>query len=237
MAGGEVDGVVVTFFDITKVVEGEVLESLVDELNHRVRNMLMVVSAVASSTLRHSSNPEEFARIFKGRVNALATAHELVTRGGWRAVSLVDLIEKELTPYTIGVDRLVIHGQPVLLKPRAAISLGMVLHEMATNATKYGALSTETGRISITWASEEVDHVPCLVIRWSESGGPRITAVPERRGFGTELIERLLRHDLKATLDVSFDHAGLRITIALPGDVVVDRGDLALDPLANRGRR
>jgi two-component system, chemotaxis family, CheB/CheR fusion protein len=227
-----VDGLVVTFFDITKVVEGEILESLVNELNHRVRNMLMVVSAVASHTLRRSANLVDFGKIFNGRIRALATAHELVSHGGWRAVSLVDLIKKELTPYATGPERLLAQGPPVSLRPSAAISLGMVLHEMATNATKHGALSVETGRLSVQWAMQDIDGAPHLVLHWVESGGPKVTQMPERRGFGSELMERQLRHDLKGKLEVHFDEQGLRITIALPADVIADRGELAKDPLA-----
>lgn len=232
-----IDGLVVTFVDITKVVEGEILESLVNELNHRVRNMLMVVSAVASHTLRRSTSLDEFGKIFKGRIKALATAHELVSRGGWREVSLLELIEKELQPYATGVDRLVTRGPPVLVKPSAAISLGMVLHEMATNATKHGALSMETGRVSVHWAKETIDGAPFIALHWVESGGPAVTEMPERRGFGTELIERQLRHDLKGKLETHFDPGGLRMMIALPAEVIADRGDMGLDPLANAGRR
>ncbi len=236
-ADDTVDGLVVTFFDITKVVEGEILESLVNELNHRVRNMLMVVSAVASHTLRRSDNLADFGKIFNGRIAALAAAHELVSRGGWRDVLLLDLIEKELKPYAAGADRLVTQGPPVSLKPSAAISLGMVLHEMATNATKHGALSIDSGRVSVKWANEVVGGAPHLVLHWSESGGPKVTQMPERRGFGSELMERQLRHDLKGTLEVDFDEQGLRITIALPANIIADRRELALDPLATTGSR
>ena len=236
-AEDRVDGLVVTFFDITKVVEGEILESLVNELNHRVRNMLMVVSAVASHTLRRSANLADFGKVFNGRIKALATAHELVSRGGWREVSLQQLIEKEMQPYATGVDRLVTQGPTVMVKPSAAISLGMVLHEMATNATKHGALSAERGRVSVDWARETIDGAPYIALHWLESGGPTVTELPERRGFGTELMERQLRHDLKGKLEVHFDPQGLRIMIALPADVIADRGDVALDPLAKGGQR
>lgn len=226
-ADGGVDGLVVTFFDITKVVEGEILESLVNELNHRVRNMLMVVSAVASHTLRRASSLPEFGRIFSGRIKALATAHELVSHGGWHEVSLLELIQKELQPYASGADRLVTKGPLTLVKPSAAISLGMVLHEMATNATKHGGLSVDGGRVSVEWAKETIDDAPYLVLRWVESGGPAVTEAPERRGFGTELIERQLRHDLKGKLEVHYDAGGLRIVIALPWDLILDRSNQA----------
>ena len=221
---GAVDGVVVTFFDITKVVEGEILGTLVDELNHRVRNVLQVVSAVARHTLRRATSLEDFGKTFAGRIQALAAAHELVSLGGWHEVPLLDLIEKELVPYATGPGRLVTQGAPVWLKPKAALSLGMVLHEMATNAAKHGALSTERGRVSVTWGSEDINGVAHLVLRWVESGGPNVKLDPERRGFGSELMERQLHHDLKGRLEVDFNEAGVRSMIALPIGVIADRG-------------
>ena len=219
-----VDGVVMTFFDITKVVEGEILETLVDELNHRVRNMLQVVFSISSHTLRRASSLDDFGVTFAARIKALGAAHELVSRGGWRDVLLLDLIEKELQPYATGADRLVIQGSPVWLKPSAALSLGMVLHEMATNAAKHGALSAESGRVSVRWAREEIGGTEHLVLRWSESGGPAVIASPERRGFGSELMARQLHYDLKGKLEVDFDKNGLRSMIALPVGVISDRG-------------
>ncbi len=227
-----VDGVVVTFFDITKVVEGEILETLVDELNHRVRNMLQVVTAISSHTLRRATSLEDFGRTFTGRIKALARAHELVSCGGWRSVLLLDLIEKELRPYAAGADRLVMEGPPVWLKASAALSLGMVLHEMATNATKHGALSVEGGHVAVAWGQEDIGGEPHLVLRWSESGGPKVETSPERRGFGSELMECQLRHDLKGILTVDFDEAGLRTMIALPVSVIADGGQDAPQPAA-----
>ncbi len=223
-AEGTVDGVVVTFFDVTKVVEGEVLATLVKELNHRVRNVLQVVSAIAKHTLRRATSLEDFGKTFGGRIQALAAAHELVSRGGWHDVPLLDLIEKELLPYATRPGRLVTQGAPVWLKPKAALSLGMILHEMATNAAKHGALSAEGGSVSVTWGKEDINGAAHLVLRWLESGGPNVTLNPERRGFGSELIERQLRHDLKGKLEVDFNEAGLRAIIALPIEVLADGG-------------
>ncbi len=222
-AEGAIDGVVVTFFDITKVVESEVLKTLVDELNHRVRNMLQVVSAVATHTLRRATTLEDFETTFLGRVRALGRAHELVSLGGWSDVSLLDLIQKELQPYTSGTDRLITRGRPVKLRPRAALSLGMVLHEMATNATKHGALSAEHGRVSIEWSEEEAGAAARFVLRWTEEGGPEVRVPPGEGGFGSELIERMLRHDLAGSIDVDYAAAGLRATITLPTRVLADR--------------
>jgi two-component system CheB/CheR fusion protein len=219
-ASGAVDGVVVTFVDITKVVEGEFLGSLVDELNHRVRNMLQVVSAVANHTLRRASSLEDFASVFSGRIRALARAHELVSVGGWAEVPLIDLITKELEPYVTGTDRLTTIGTPVQLKPKAALALGMVLHELATNAAKHGALSASAGRVTIAWSEEDRAGMPRFVLRWTESGGPRPDPSPARQGFGSELIEREVQHDLGGAIETSFGEAGLVATLLLPPTIV-----------------
>lgn len=221
-ASGAVDGAVVTFFDVTKVVEGEILGSLVDELNHRVRNMLQVVSAVATHTLRRAASLEDFGAVFSGRIRALARAHELVSLGGWAEVSLVQLIEKELEPYAPGADRLTMVGASVELRPKAALALGMVLHELATNAAKHGALSREGGKVTIAWSEELLRGEPCFVIRWSEAGGPRPDPVPTRQGFGSELIERQVHHDLGGTVEITFAETGLVAVVALPRSVVAE---------------
>jgi two-component system CheB/CheR fusion protein len=213
--------VVATFLDVTKVVEGEVLGTLVDELNHRVRNMLQVVQAVAAHTLRRSPSPQEFASVFRGRIQALARAHELVSIGGWSDVPLHDLVQKEIGPYTEGEGRLVMDGPPLRIKPKAALALGMVLHELATNAAKHGALSTPGGRVMVAWMEEsDSGKVTRLVLRWAEEGGPPVVEQPERRGFGSELIERQLRHDLAGTVEIVYEPAGLRATLTLPASVI-----------------
>ena len=135
------------------------------------------------------------------------------------------VIAKEVEPYADHARRIHLAGKPVRLKPKAALALGMVLHEMATNAAKYGALSNAKGRIAVSWIVEGQDPKAEVVLRWVEKGGPlapEVTA-PERRGFGSELIERLLRHDLGGTIDVVTTGAGRVATLRLPlgrsGDV------------------
>jgi len=223
-ASGDVDGVVLTFFDVTKVVEGEVLGTLVAELNHRVRNMLQVVSAVSSHTLRRATSLEDFGAVFSGRIRALARAHELVSIGGWAEVPLLDLIQKELEPYAPGPDRLTTIGPSIHLKPKAALALGMVLHELATNATKHGALGSGGGRVTIAWGEEDGGDAWRFVLRWSETGGPKPDPAPTRQGFGTELIEREVRHDLGGTVKMTFGAEGLVAVLSLPLSVLAQAG-------------
>ncbi len=223
-ASGAVEGVVVTFFDVTKVVEGEVLGTLVAELNHRVRNMLQIVAAVSTHTLRRAASLEDFGVVFSGRIRALARAHELVSLGGWADVPLLDLIEKELEPYAPGANRLTTVGISVNLKPKAALALGMVLHELATNAAKHGALSADGGQVTIAWSEENRDGEPRFVLRWSETGGPKPDPAPTRQGFGSELIEREVRHDLGGAVGMTFGAEGLVATLVLPQTVLAETG-------------
>ncbi|MGK7861885.1 chemotaxis protein CheB [Falsiroseomonas sp. E2-1-a4] len=199
-AEDEVDGVVLTFFDVTKVVEGEILSTLVDELNHRVRNMLQVVQAVATNTLRHATSLQDFSAIFGGRIKALARAHELVGEQGWTTVDLEAMFAKELAPHGGRPERIALTGAAVPLRPKVALGLGMVLHELATNATKHGALSVPLGQLRISWSVAGEGAAARLHIIWRELGGPPPVQSHKRAGFGTELVTRLLKHDLGGTM-------------------------------------
>ncbi|MGX9965417.1 CheR family methyltransferase [Roseomonas sp. F4] len=210
-ADAQVDGVVLTFFDVTKVVEGEILGTLVDELNHRVRNMLQVVQAVATSTLRRTGSLEEFRASFGGRIKALARAHELLADQGWTTVDLEALVAKEVAPHADRADRVTLSGVPVLLRPKVALTLGMVLHELATNATKHGALSVPQGRVSIGWAVDGGAAARALHLIWTERGGPPPAPGAQRRGFGSELMARMVSHDLAGQMKVELGE-GLRVT-------------------------
>jgi two-component system CheB/CheR fusion protein len=210
------DGVVVTFFDITRMVEAEAQQrALAEELNHRVRNMLTVVGAITNQTLAKSRSPQEFAATFQGRIQALAQSYGLLSREQWGDVSLHDILENELAQYRENPgDRIAIEGPPVTFKPTAALALGLVVHELATNATRYGALSQQNGRVAVSW---KVDggQPRSVVLTWRESDGPSVKK-PRRRGFGTELIEREVAGTLGG--EVTFDYApdGMRARITVP---------------------
>ena len=213
-----IDGVLLTFVDITRIAEGEARQrTMVDELNHRVRNMLMVVNAIAQQTLTQTRTPEEFSQSFAGRIQALGAAYGLVSRENWDAVPLSGVVQEQLMPHQLGQrERIVIAGPEVMVKPAAALALGLVMHELATNAVKYGSLSVPKGRVAINWSIEH-QSLPLLVLQWSESNGPPAKA-PTRQGFGTKLIEQELKHTLGGGAKFAYDGSGFRATLSIPFD-------------------
>ena len=190
-------------------------ELLLGELDHRVKNILAIVSAVVSQTLKTSRTPEEFAAEVQGRVQAIAKAHSLLSHAGQGDVLLNTIIGTELAPYDRRDGNVVIAGPDVGLTPRAGLALALAIHELASNAAKYGALSITSGRLVVTWETVDAADGKTLTLRWTESGGPPVQT-PERRGFGTTLIERALAHDLDAVVSRDFQATGLSCTIALP---------------------
>jgi two-component system, chemotaxis family, CheB/CheR fusion protein len=221
-ADNRVDGVLITFVDVTNLVQAEQHHRLlVDELNHRVRNMLTVVISIATQTLRQSKTLPEFSGNFMGRVNALAAAYTLLSRDNWTDVPLRDVLLEEAKPFMAAdQENVSLSGPPVYLKARGALALGTVVHELITNATKYGALSVLAGKIAISWEIVPHDDGPRLVWRWLERGGPHI-APPAHRGFGLSLIERSLKHELKGEAKVEFDPEGLQATLTIPLDPAI----------------
>jgi two-component system CheB/CheR fusion protein len=214
---GVADGLIVTFVDIGSLVEVETQRTLVHELNHRVRNMLAVVSAIAHQTIARSPSPETFGETFMGRIEALARTHGLIAHQEWGDIQLRSIIEAEIEPYAEeGSARLTIKGPSVPLRPKEATALGMIVHELVTNAVKYGALSTAEGRVEVGWRSTPGNPETALDLEWVESGGPPVTT-PIARGFGMTLIEHEIRHELHGELKVAFAPGGLRahITLAL----------------------
>jgi two-component system CheB/CheR fusion protein len=192
-------------------------ELLLGELDHRVKNILAVVSAVVTQTLKSSPNPEAFASAIEGRIAAIARAHGLLTEHGPRnETSLRQLISTELAPYNRVGRNVGIDGPEVRLTPKAGLSLAMVVHELASNAAKYGALSTPVGKLTVSWTVAEAVPNGFLKLVWLETGGPPIAAPPAQRGFGTTLIERTLSHEFDAEVDCAFLPTGFRCTVALP---------------------
>ena len=185
---------------------------LVNELSHRVKNTLAVVQSIARQTLRATASADEFVELFEGRVSALAGAHQLLLNSEWSGAELGALAANQLDAYGGGKKRLQIAGEPIELPPSLATPFGLVLHELATNAAKYGALSNEKGHVKLSWQSGKNERE--LTVVWEESGGPPVKA-PEKQGFGGALIEKSLPG---ATVRREFRRTGLvcTIQIALP---------------------
>jgi PAS domain S-box-containing protein len=193
--------------------EARRLKVLLDELNHRVKNTLATVQSLASQTFRDGSVPAEVREAFEGRLQALSRTHTQLSRGGWEAAELCALLEDLFRPYRLGgEERIRMRGTPVRLPAQTALILAMVLHELAANAAKYGALSRPEGRLDVSWS---VDLGGRLGIAWTERGGPPVSA-PARRGFGSRLLEHGIKRQLQGSADIDFAPAGVRCTIALP---------------------
>ena len=198
-------------------------QMLLNELNHRVKNMLTTVQSIARQSLGRPGLGEAglaAAREFEERLMALAWAYEILTREQWAGAALGELIARTLAPHLdLASSRLTLEGPALWLTPNRALSIAMAMHELATNAVKYGALSNDAGRIAVTWRVFEADGVRRLELDWIERDGPPV-APPRRRGFGSRLIERSLARELGGEVKLDFDPAGLRCRVAarLPQD-------------------
>jgi PAS domain S-box-containing protein len=196
------------------VSESERRQSLlIDELNHRVKNTLATIQSIAVQTGKDAKTVEEFCASFEGRLVALSSTHEALTRGGWETASLHELLEREMRPYR--QDQVSLKGKDIEIGPRHALSLGMVFHELATNAVKYGALSVEGGTVTVAWRVERHAEGEVLVVQWTERGGPPARP-PSRKGFGSRLIAMSVEHTLHGTLEKSFGRAGLTCVLRTP---------------------
>lgn len=188
---------------------------LVGELNHRVKNTLATVQAIASQTLNDSATMKEAREAFDSRLSGLATAHDLLTRGNWAGADLLDIVTDTVQPHAGGQNRFRIEGPHVQLDPGPALSLAMALHELCTNAAKYGALSTKNGHVNIIWRLNNRGQDRRLHMRWTESDGPIVVA-PTRKGFGSRLIERALAMELGGEVAVAYEASGVICTIDAP---------------------
>ena len=212
--------------DITERKKAELhLRLLVNELNHRVKNSLATIQAIAAQTFHAARSLPQAQEAFSARIVALAEAHDLLTRENWEGADLLDLLGR-LEDLHGGAERFAIDGVPVRLSPRMALSLSMALHELATNAVKYGALSTTLGQVRIAWTVIPGGAHPRLVLTWTETGGPPVVP-PARRGFGSRLIERSLRGELKGAATMDYRPEGLVCTMrATLSDPVEGAGPL-----------
>jgi two-component system, chemotaxis family, CheB/CheR fusion protein len=225
-----VDGVLATFIDITKIIAAEEHQRLlIAELNHRVRNMLGLVMGIATQTLSKSLGEATIVETFLDRIHALARAYELLSRGTWGDVPVREIVAQQLQPYLTEAHRVTTEGASVSLRPKATLALGMVIHELATNAMKHGALSVPEGQVDVTWSIENGEGGRCLILNWREAGGPAV-GKPIRKGFGSELIARTLAYELEGEATIDFAAEGLRTTLIMPftpqlGDMMASQGE------------
>jgi two-component sensor histidine kinase len=189
---------------------------LIEELNHRVKNTLATAQSLTTQTLRSSRSPAHFAEAFRGRLAALAGAHTLLAQARWDGARLRDLIGVQLDPYrTPERANVTIAGEDVSLTPDAALTLGLVLHELTTNAAKHGALASPAGHVEIRSTVSETAAGRRLVLAWRETGGPAVAGRPHA-GFGTTMIERGLAYHLGGSAQLNFRPQGLCCRIELP---------------------
>jgi PAS domain S-box-containing protein len=208
---GNVIHVVASGFDISDRKRAEQhREMLVKELSHRVKNSLATVQTIASHTLREAADLESFREAFVGRLMAISKCHDLLIDTTRRDADISQLVRDQVLPYArVGLDGQVkMSGPPLIMGPEAAHTFGLILHELATNAAKYGALSTEQGRLDISWKRGPDPSVPEAILTWVETGGPPVQP-PARRGFGSVLIEQSLSHALGGQAKIEYRPEGL----------------------------
>lgn len=205
-ASGKIVGASKIARDVTDRKRAEAQRTLlINELNHRVKNTLATVQSLAVQTLRNTERSADARDLFQARIAALSRAHDLLTQENWQGASLHAVVDRAFAPFRSGVDRFASSGPALQLSPKQALAISIALHELATNAAKYGALSNETGRVDVSWDISDGD----VTLVWLESGGPAVVQ-PTRSGFGTRLIERNLAQDLGGEAGIEYLPAGVR---------------------------
>jgi len=215
---GQVTGILVQGHDVTQGVEAEDRQRLlINELNHRVKNTLSIVQGLATQSFRRIEGSGTAQHTFNARLSALAGAHSLLTDRDWKAGRLADILRKSIEA-TAGQDanRVQLDGPDVMLPPQLALSLTMIVHELSTNAIKYGSLSQPEGSVCVRWFTDEQADGRRVKIAWTERGGPPVQP-PTRQGFGTRLIERGLSGETgRAVIDYAPEGLRCSIEVALP---------------------
>jgi PAS domain S-box-containing protein len=216
-ASGKLVGAVNMLVDITDRKRAEEQQALlVRELHHRVKNMLATVQAIMGSTARVSTTIEEFQQALTGRIVALARTHSSLAEDEWQSVSVRNLLCNELEPYDDGSpNRISLQGPVVDLPSSLALPLGMAVHELTTNAVKYGALSVLGGSVAVSWTLVGEEQRQELTIEWTERDGPAVNP-PARTGFGSRLLERVLINQINARVMIAYDPEGLQAQLAIP---------------------
>jgi len=189
------------------------------EINHRAKNMLSVVDAIAHQTV--ANNPEDFVERFSERIQALSANQDLLVRNEWQGVDVEELVHAQLAHFAglIG-SRIAAQGPKLRLKAGSAQAIGLALHELATNAGKYGALSTDTGRVDVSWGADR----DALTMSWTERDGPPVSA-PKRRGFGTIVMETMAERSVGGTVGLDYAPSGLTWRLTCPAANALEPGE------------
>jgi two-component sensor histidine kinase len=197
-------------------------EVVIDELHHRVKNTLAIVSAITSQSLRTAQSLQEAEKTIGDRLRALAVAQDLLIRERWTGAGCRSLIESAVRAFqSTSMDQFEIVGDDLVISSGPALSLSMVIHELSTNATKYGALSVKEGRVSISWFVSR-DNPKRFIMHWKERDGPAVSE-PSRKSFGSRLIEQALPGQLKGEARLRFDPGGLSCEVNIPLSVMQER--------------
>jgi two-component sensor histidine kinase/CHASE1-domain containing sensor protein len=214
---GEISQLVVSALDVSERVEAAETERLLmRELDHRMKNTLQVVQGVVRRTARSHDSVDTFEAALLGRITTMARAHDLLARERWLGADLRTIVLQEIQPFEHG-HSITVTGAPIRINPKGALAFALAMHELGTNAIKYGALSVADGRLEIDWAMEGNDDDRQLAFRWKEFDGPRV-AKPERRGFGSLLLERSITYDLDGETFLDFAPEGVYCRITIPWD-------------------
>ena len=207
-----------SFVDLTQHKEDNArCKRMIDELNHRVKNTLSTVQSVVTQVLRRPAEPSEMREAIESRLLALSRSHDLLTTSHWHGAGLRDLVALAMEPFEVAgrLERFTIRGADVKLPPQTTLSLAIGLHELATNAAKYGAFSNDVGTIAISWVTSPASGGDRLVLSWVEEGGPQVVP-PTHNGFGTWVIERGLAHELGGLVSLDYLPGGVTCTIDIP---------------------
>ncbi len=215
---GDTIGIIAGAVEITRYKEQEArIRLLMRELTHRSKNLLTVIQAVMRQTANTSPTTADFETRFTARLQSLAGSHDLLVREDWQGASMRELVRSQLGHYSDRDEpQIELTGGPLQIPPDATQHIGMALHELATNAAKYGALSTPTGKVRISWhTAQDTDGRPMCYLSWQETGGPPVER-PSRSGFGRVVIERTVARALNGRVSIDYGASGLQWTLEFP---------------------
>lgn len=215
---GKAQSLVSIMADITERKAAELhIQFLMREITHRSKNLLAVVQAIAAQTARTADSLEQFQARFGLRLQGLSASHDVLVNENWRGAPLADLIRQQLAPFDDGeAPRIEIAGPDIVVTVEAAQAIGLAIHELATNAVKYGALSATRGKVQVTWNLDAGGaKPPTLHLSWIEEGGPHV-APPVRKGFGHTVLNRMIASSLDGAVAIEFPAEGLKWTVSIP---------------------